>query len=469
MSITLAVRGNSLDARYSSAGKTPGHFISSGAAALTTVSGAAAGVIGDSYIDLNVTTAGQGLIYPGGANLPAGQPFSVLIRAARKADVDMPVFSFHGLGNYGRVVLFRSTAGSLYFILFDDYGGTMIGQTSATAEMDLDVYHDIVMTCTGTTAANGLKIYRDGTLALQATLSGAGTTVPARKAVSLCLGADGTFPNTRMRVNEFVVWDSVIDPTSVALTSGTASLNGAARTAFVDVASFDATSSADPGVGNVRNATAYTIAGVAKTGTSVMPGAADVRSGTAFDTASTGSLDLPAVGNVKSGVTFDSATKTGTLLSTDPGVANVRVATAYTFESAAKVGTMQVSFATAEATVRSDGVASGELFITQGDTPTLTLIAKSDADTKINLTGATFDTMFLKNDGTTLTIANSAHTAAADQVTDKGEFTLVLTAAETAVLKIGTTLNFRTKITIGASILHVHGSGILKVLDDNVS
>jgi hypothetical protein len=130
---------------------------------------------------------------------------------------------------------------------------------------------------------------------------------------------------------------------------------------------------------------------------------------------------------------------------------------------------MQVSFATAEATVRSDGVASGELFITQGDTPTLTLIAKSDADTKINLTGATFDTMFLKNDGTTLTIANSAHTAAADQVTDKGEFTLVLTAAETAVLKIGTTLNFRTKITIGASILHVHGSGILKVLDDNVS
>lgn len=65
-----------------------------------------------------------------------------------------------------------------------------------------------------------------------------------------------------------------------------------------------------------------------------LPAIADVRSGTVFDNGNkTGTLDLPATANVKTGVTYDGATKTGSYDGSDrwsdPGVANVRSATAY--------------------------------------------------------------------------------------------------------------------------------------------
>ena len=90
----------------------------------------------------------------------------------------------------------------------------------------------------------------------------------------------------------------------------------------------------DPGIANVRSGTAYKANSLTnnRTGTAAIPSAANVRSGTAVD-ATTGTLDLPATTDVKVGVTYDGVSKTGTYDGSDrwsdPGIANVRNATAY--------------------------------------------------------------------------------------------------------------------------------------------
>jgi hypothetical protein len=46
---------------------------------------------------------------------------------------------------------------------------------------------------------------------------------------------NNAFNQTRIKVNEFVIWDDIIDPTNVALVGGNGSLNGSSRTNFVSV------------------------------------------------------------------------------------------------------------------------------------------------------------------------------------------------------------------------------------------
>lgn len=71
----------------------------------------------------------------------------------------------------------------------------------------------------------------------------------------------------------------------------------------------------DPGIANVRNATAYKFNSTTnnRTGNVVEPTTANVRSGTTFGTLSTltGLLDLPSINNVRLATIFDSGTKTG--------------------------------------------------------------------------------------------------------------------------------------------------------------
>jgi hypothetical protein len=54
------------------------------------------------------------------------------------------------------------------------------------------------------------------------------------------VGGNYTQLNTYMAVDEVVVWDEIIDFTAnVTLTSGAGLLNGASRTAYVDVEALD--------------------------------------------------------------------------------------------------------------------------------------------------------------------------------------------------------------------------------------
>lgn len=70
--------------------------------------------------------------------------------------------------------------------------------------------------------------------------------------------------------------------------------------------------------------------------------ASNVRSGIDRGDGVLGTLDLPAIADVKIAVTYDGGTKTGTLESTDPGIANVRSGTNYKIQSVSKSGTMAV-------------------------------------------------------------------------------------------------------------------------------
>ena len=268
MAITFALRGNSVNARFSTGGKTPGFFTQPDGFKVASVNSAQSGMIGSSYLDHFSPSVGRhGLLYSG-QNLWSGQPFSILWRGARKTGGDLGMFSIRGASSeaQGSVQMFRNSGAQIYFSLSNDNGVEMLGQDTVVTDLALNTFHDIVMTCTGTTAANGLKIYKDGALVGSFTLTAAATATKDKglSTINLCM-----VPNllpTGNFVEEFVIWDSVIDPTSVALTSGTGSLNGAARTAFVDVASFDGQLNIDPGVGNVVAGTSYTIAGNALTG-----------------------------------------------------------------------------------------------------------------------------------------------------------------------------------------------------------
>ncbi len=91
--------------------------------------------------------------------------------------------------------------------------------------------------------------------------------------------------------------------------------------------------------------------------------------------------------------------------------------------------------------------------VTQGDTATLTLYAKSGVGEFHDLTGASFETKIKKTDGTFLTLANSVHTADGNQTTNKGKFTLALSAADTAALAAGVR-EIVTKVTQTPSVVH---------------
>lgn len=100
---------------------------------------------------------------------------------------------------------------------------------------------------------------------------------------------------------------------------------------------------------------------------------------------------------------------------------------------------------------------------TQGDTPLLTLTATGGNGLGIDLTGATLTTQFKTAGGQMVTADNSQHTADADQVNNKGLFTLQLTAAQTVAIGASIGKDIVTEIVNGGSTIFVHGAGILTV------
>jgi len=108
-------------------------------------------------------------------------------------------------------------------------------------------------------------------------------------------------------------------------------------------------------------------------------------------------------------------------------------------------------------------MACTRLTITQGDTVTFNLTAKN-AGLPVDLTGAVFTTTMRGPGGLVRTFPNGQHTANPNQTTHKGEFTLALSAADTASLVVFSGLEVLTKIVIGAATVYFHGPDILTVL-----
>ncbi len=230
--------------------------------------------------------------------------------------------------------------------------------------------------------------------------------------------------------------------------------------------------STDPGESFVNNGVNYTINSTAHTGSfipvcnSIPPDVEDVRAGLPFSVdgiAYVGELDLPTAGNVKTGTTFDGGVA-GTLTCTDPGQGNVASGIGYNIYSVAKTGTLEAvtNYFTAAILKPNTTEPSGTpLTLTQGDTALFALIAESNDGTLFDLSGSVFTGYIRGPQGDVEQFANAKFTAAADQTTNKGEFTFALTAADTNLLEPGRGKEIMVKVVQGPSTKYFRG----KLLD----
>jgi hypothetical protein len=334
--ITFAVRGDNLNARYSAAGKVPVIYGTN----VTQQAGGGTGNLSGGYIDFTSGTSNKNAaIYPGFGNVGTSQAKSALIRLAFSAITgSQGLFACNFADLVGTFALYYDSTG-LNGFLSSELGVTIYANHSAWSPT-LNQYYDVVITSTGQTGANGVKVYVDGVVLFQSALSANYPNPRVLVPSEIIIGYLTQSINlAKFKLDECVLWNYVIDPTAVALNSGTGSLNGSSRASLVSVSSFDGLAATDPGIANVRSGTGYTIAGSALTGTLDLPSVNDVRSGTAFDsTTKTGLLDLPSVNDVRLSTTFDRTTKTGLL--NLPSINDVRLAT--TFDQATKTGNARI-------------------------------------------------------------------------------------------------------------------------------
>jgi len=108
---------------------------------------------------------------------------------------------------------------------------------------------------------------------------------------------------------------------------------------------------------------------------------------------------------------------------------------------------------------------ANEATITRGEAPTLSLTAMNDDD-PLDLTGASLQTKFKREDGMELVIGNSAHTIVSAAA---GTYTVTLTAAQTATLAIGRDRSFVTIATISSKDNYVWFDRLLTVRSPDVS
>lgn len=295
--VTFAVRGNSLNARYSSGGATPGIFTATTAPSVVTTT--ATGLIGGAYIDLYKNNASRrALLYPGGKNFSTNPGISILVRCAFQDNA-----SIQGLWQIGgpwssltphQMYMFYVSS-QLRIAIYDETG-TAIGNGFGTPLDNYNMgsftptvgqYYDILVTSTGVAGSSSYNMYIDGNFFSSAqNASSIQNPRDLGLMTHISLGTiafDVNAPYTY--INEFVIFDGIVNPASVQLTSGTGALNGASRTAFVDCLAFDGTQSTDPGTTNVKAPTAYQINGVSligNEGISTDPGAGNVVQGITY-------------------------------------------------------------------------------------------------------------------------------------------------------------------------------------------
>lgn len=333
MAVVFHVRGDSKDARFSSSGKTPASLAAVAANNPSITTSAITGVIGGSVIDMDSGAASINYLeYLGRNNTPA-KAFTANLRVAFPGTTGLLGLWGWGSGatSYFSRLAFYYSSGTLNLRWFDAQVNTRLSLTMNWTPTANKIY-DLGVQWDGSASTGAARIYIDSVLQTSGASSVARPTDDRPNVNVLDLGAS-TFDiaNTRILVNEFTIWDTAdVNFASVTLTSGLGALNGDARTAFVDAASFDGTVSTDPGASNVLSATGYTIAGVSYTGSysppvSTNPGAANVLSGT--------------------GYTINGTSYTGSLVygtNTDPGVGNVRLGTSYAIQGVALTGTLSV-------------------------------------------------------------------------------------------------------------------------------
>jgi hypothetical protein len=310
MAIVFSIRGNSLDARFSSSGKQAAIIAPTGTNVPAIATSGYTGEIGGSSIDMD---NGSGIVigyleFMGRNNTPA-KGFSVNLRAAFGVSSGLIGLCRWGAGVQGtlNVITLYYNSGTLN-LRYTDSAGNLDLNISGSWTPTTNTFYDIFFKWDGTTTSNAAKIYVNNSLIVQGTASGARPTDDRANVTDLCLGASAfDVQATRIIVNEFTIWDADIDPSAVTLDSGVAALAGNTRTSPITVAAFDGQSYSDPGIANVRLATNYIYAGSTLTGTlgaSQDPGVGNVRLSTQYiidGSTLTGTLAVPTAASGTAG------------------------------------------------------------------------------------------------------------------------------------------------------------------------
>lgn len=253
MGIVFAVRGDQLNARYA----PEGALASATGSTPAVVNTAQAGINGSTSIDMSGASAAvRPLCYYGKDNVPKTGDISVLMRVYfDQIDINQGLFK---LGFGGRAIIagwsFYLTSANQLRVYWYDPDGTTDAHFGAASYATAGTWHDIFWTRSRTAGANQSKIYLDGVLddqqlTIKSTPASTITNNLSCFLYNIGYWADSA-DDSRFHLDEVVVWDEVItDPTSVALTSGTGSLNGNSRTAYVDVAAQDGPAASGGGGG----------------------------------------------------------------------------------------------------------------------------------------------------------------------------------------------------------------------------
>lgn len=267
--LVFSVRGT-LTARYSTGGPTGMAFGNT-----APVSAADVGALSGNSIQWAASNNAKGVCWQGRSNTPNGRAISVLYRV-RPGYTGSPTtqqgsFSIVcGSGKWASIEIAHTTAGNLIVNVKNELAASVFNSVSFGAWAPVSgTWYDIVFVWDGTTTANAATLYVDA-VALSSQTAAAAFTASWNNQyfteINLGTGNLGSTINAG-RVDEFVIWGNVIDPTAVILDSGSGSLNGALRTSLVATAAFDGSTYTDPGIGNVKNGIPYIFAGSGLTGT----------------------------------------------------------------------------------------------------------------------------------------------------------------------------------------------------------
>jgi hypothetical protein len=262
MAITFAVRGDSLTARYSGGYSGAAVLDSGRVGGIPTVT-ADGTAIGGFSIDMEGNVRG-GLSYSSRDNFTKTGDFSVLVRLSSDA-----VSSTQQIWRWGRPSAsfsqplfetnFKQGSGGFQTYQYNDrallgIGGTYIADDS----MANSTWYDLVFTFNNTTGK--YEIFQDA-VSLGSSTSTRLYFKPGEMDLfgEIVFGHGNFVDGAYYSLNEMVLWDEVIDPTSVTLTSGSDSLDGASRTAFVEV---DASTGPPSSGGGGGNSAGLGIAGI---------------------------------------------------------------------------------------------------------------------------------------------------------------------------------------------------------------
>ena len=242
MSTTLVfhAKGSSFTADLAAGGGVGVQFNSG---KISTASGGISGTVWD----LTDTSGVKFLSYPGAYNTQNSRAWSVLFRIA-PGYTGTPAGSrafgclTAGVGATSAYFEWRHdiTTANLTMASKNETSATYTTASFGTWSPTSGTFYDVVFVGDGTTTANNVKCYVD------ASAIGSGLTPTTALTSSwantwfksICIGSSPNTTASAFKLDEFAIWDGVIDPTSVALTSGTGSLNGASRSALLAVTAF---------------------------------------------------------------------------------------------------------------------------------------------------------------------------------------------------------------------------------------